>query len=236
MSNAASNAQVPKPSEVPDTGKAQPEQTKKDSSKTAAYFELLENRRTYYALSDKSTLSNEQLTKLVGDAVKFTPTSFNMQQNRAIIVTGEKHRQMWDIIVDAQKANDPSIEDRAKTSFKPGYGTILFFGDKEIVDGWGAQMPHFHDLFKTWIETTSGMLQHVVWTALCAEGMGASLQHYLEFDPNALGKVRELLGFPESWVCPALMPFGVPAGPPGNPAHPKTFDDVEGKRLLTFYD
>jgi hypothetical protein len=25
-------------------------------------------------------------------------------------------------------------------------------------------------------------------------------QHYLEFDPNALGKVRELLDFPETWA------------------------------------
>lgn len=33
-----------------------------------------------------------------------------------------------------------------------------------------------HQAFKTWIETSSGMLQHIVWTALCAEGMGASLQ------------------------------------------------------------
>jgi len=32
------------------------------------------------------------------------------------------------------------------------------------------------------------------------------------------------------------MPFGVPAGPPGNPAHPKTFEQVEGKQLLTFFD
>jgi predicted oxidoreductase (fatty acid repression mutant protein) len=69
---------------------------------------MKQNRRTYYGLTDKSTLSNEQLTALVGRAVKFAPTSFNMQQNRVLIVTGEKHRQVWDRIVEAQKANDPS--------------------------------------------------------------------------------------------------------------------------------
>jgi predicted oxidoreductase (fatty acid repression mutant protein) len=52
-------------------------------------------------------LSNEQLTELVGKAVKFAPTSFNMQQNRVVIVTGDKHRKLWDLIIDAQKANDP---------------------------------------------------------------------------------------------------------------------------------
>lgn len=66
-------------------------------------------------LSDKSTLSNEQLTELVARAVKYAPTSFNMQQNRAIIVTGEKHRQLWDLVVEAQKANDPS---KSSSSFR----------------------------------------------------------------------------------------------------------------------
>jgi hypothetical protein len=119
---SASSAQAPKPEQVPNTG-ADASRTAKDSSKTANYFELIEvsthhylslwvdtdkqNRRTYYALSNKSTLSNEQITELVGKAVKFGPTSFNMQQNRAIIVTGEKHRQIWDIIIESQKGADP---------------------------------------------------------------------------------------------------------------------------------
>jgi hypothetical protein len=119
---SASSAQVPKPNEVPNTG-ADASRAAKDSTKTANYFELIEvshplflliymlikkNRRTYYGISDKSTLSNEQITALVGKAVKYAPTSFNMQQNRVIVVTGEKHRKVWDLIIEAQKANDPS--------------------------------------------------------------------------------------------------------------------------------
>lgn len=45
MSDAASNAQVPKPSEVPASG-AQPEQAAKSSGKTANYFELIEVSQT----------------------------------------------------------------------------------------------------------------------------------------------------------------------------------------------
>jgi predicted oxidoreductase (fatty acid repression mutant protein) len=172
---SASSAQAPQPEQVPNTG-ADASRTAKDSSKTANYFELIEvsthhylsswvdtdkqNRRTYYALSNKSTLSNEQITELVGKAVKFGPTSFNMQQNRAIVVTGEKHRQIWDIIIESQKGADPctsspphyqlnqtdntAVEDKVNGSFKPAYGSILFFGDNAVVDGWGAQMPAYH--------------------------------------------------------------------------------------------
>ena len=90
-------------------------------------------------------------------------------------------------------ADHPAVEDKVNGSFKPAYGSILFFGDNAVVDGWGAQMPAYHGVspslpvhtqlqitnqqaFKTWIETSSGMVQHIVWTALTAEGMGASLQ------------------------------------------------------------
>jgi predicted oxidoreductase (fatty acid repression mutant protein) len=65
-------------------------------------------------------LSNEQLTELVGKAVKFAPTSFNMQQNRVVIVTGDKHRKLWDLIIDAQKANDPSESPCTMVVLVPG--------------------------------------------------------------------------------------------------------------------
>jgi predicted oxidoreductase (fatty acid repression mutant protein) len=41
-------------------------------------------------------------------------------------------------------ANNPAVEDKVNGSFKPAYGSILFFGDNAVVDGWGAQMPAYH--------------------------------------------------------------------------------------------
>jgi len=30
-----------------------------------------------------------------------------MQQNRVVVVTGDKHRKLWDLIIEAQKGSDP---------------------------------------------------------------------------------------------------------------------------------
>lgn len=37
-------------------------------------------------------------------------------------------------------------------------------------------MPAFAQAFPVWSENSAGILQHIVWTALVAEGHGASLQ------------------------------------------------------------
>ena len=58
-----------------------------------------QNRRSYYGLKAESPLSDEQLLALVQRAVKFAPNSFNMQQSRAVLITGKKHTELWDMIL-----------------------------------------------------------------------------------------------------------------------------------------
>ena len=57
-----------------------------------------QNRRTYYSLSDKSTLSDAQLHALLTRAVKHSPNAFNMQQTRVVLVTGTKHKAVWEMV------------------------------------------------------------------------------------------------------------------------------------------
>jgi len=60
-------------------------------------------RRTHYALSAESTLDDDQLLSLVQRAVKHTPTAFNSQSARAVLVLGDKHHQLWDAVFDGYK-------------------------------------------------------------------------------------------------------------------------------------
>lgn len=66
-----------------------------------------------------------------------------------------------------------------------------------------------------------------MWTALEAEGLGATLQHY---NPLISAQVLATWDLPTSWVLVAQLPFGKPTAPAGE----KTFEPVEGKRFLTF--
>jgi len=60
----------------------------------------MQSRRTIYQLTNKSPLSDEQLKTLVEEAVKHAPTSFNMQQSRAVLVTGDMHHKVWDSVIE----------------------------------------------------------------------------------------------------------------------------------------
>jgi len=49
-------------------------------------------------------------------------------------------------------ADETAIEERG-AGFKAGYGSILYFGDNAVVDGWGAQMPAYHGVRPGYIST-----------------------------------------------------------------------------------
>jgi len=53
----------------------------------------------------------------------------------------------------------------------------------------------------------------VMWAALEAEGLGASLQHY---NPLIDDAVKRRWNVPESWQLVAQMPFGKPIAAPGD--------------------
>ena len=56
-------------------------------------------------------MSDEQLEALVKRAVKHSPNSFNMQQSRAVLVTGAAHDKLWDVVTEAW---NKGIEDEGK--------------------------------------------------------------------------------------------------------------------------
>lgn len=89
--------------------------------------------------------------------------------------------------------------------------------------------PAFADYFPIWSANTAGMVQLTVWTALAAEGLGASLQaspqfplycqFYLtlilqHFNPVIDEAVQKEFNLPSTWALTAQMPFGKPSQPP----------------------
>ncbi|KAL7009573.1 putative nitroreductase [Cystobasidiomycetes sp. EMM_F5] len=205
---------------------------------SAAFFKAVEGRRTYYGIKNESPISDEKLRSLVYEAVKHTPSAFNMQTSRAVIFLHDSSIKVWDVVAEEFLKTLGGDEDQIKTNkgkiegYKSGYGTIAFFEDQDVLKGWCSKMPHFSEAFNTWSGNSTGMLQYVVWTALEAEGFGASLQHHFSYSqaiPPAVSKAFS--NIPESWKCTALMPFGLPAGPAGT-GHPKTFDKLDERVLV----
>ena len=70
--------------------------TKGDFTMTT-FTKTLQNRRSIYDLGHNVTLSNEELTALIKEAIKESPTAFNAQSTRAVILFGDAHEKLWEM-------------------------------------------------------------------------------------------------------------------------------------------
>lgn len=193
---------------------------------TKDFYTALKERRSYYGINKEVQVSDERIREIVEFAVKYTPSAFNSQSARLVVLTGEAHDKLWDITTETLRKvvgeRDFGGTQQKMDSFKAGYGTVLFFEDEAVVKSLQEQFPSYADNFPVWSNQASGMHQLVVWSGLEAEGLGASLQHY---NPLIDEEVKNEWGIPGEWKLIAQMPFGNPTAQPGE----KEFKPLEDR-------
>ena len=198
---------------------------------TKDFYTAIEERRSYYGLNKEIHLSDKRIREIIEHAVKHTPSSFNSQSARLVVLIGDAHDKLWEITTQALKQTmgerDFTNTQQKMNSFKSAYGTVLFFEDEAVVKSLQEQFATYEEKFPTWSEQSSGMLQFVIWTALESEGLGASLQHY---NPLIDEEVKREWKVPEEWKLIAQMPFGNPTSQPGD----KEFKPLEDR--VKFYN
>ena len=91
-------------------------------------LDLIKNRRTYYPLSKDLPISKERVSEIVKEAVLHTPSSFNAQSNRVVVLFGADHEKLWDIATEILKAIVPADAFQATADkmnmFKGAAGTV----------------------------------------------------------------------------------------------------------------
>jgi len=196
--------------------------------------EALKHRRSYYALSAQSLISDEEIENIIRFTVENMPSAFNSQSARLVLLLGKEHRQLWKIVKETLKqiVSEPAFEAteaKINKSFDAGYGTVLFFEDQAVIEAMQNAFPLYKDKFPEWSEHSSAIHQFAVWTLLEDAGFGASLQHY---NPLINSAVQAHWHLPPHWRLIAQMPFGVPIQSPG-PKEMKPLEDrvrVFGKK------
>lgn len=188
------------------------------------FMDSIKSRRSIYSIGKNIAVSDDEIIDMIKQALMHAPTPYNSQANRAVLLIGEDHDDLWDIVLESLKKvvsekNFAKTQDKIQ-SFKNGYGTILFFEDEKVTKALMQKFPLYKDYFSVWAMQAAGMFQHIVWTALCDMGLGASLQHYNPLIDDAV-KVRWNL--PIEWKLLAQMPFGEILGAAGE----KEFVPVE---------
>lgn len=192
---------------------------------------LAEKRRSIYALSNQLPVSNDKVVKLVEHAILHTPSSFNSQSTRVVVLFGEEHQKLWNITEETlrkivgDEENFKSTKEKI-AGFKAGAGTVMFFEDQSVVKSMQENAPLYADKFPIWANQTSAMHQYVIWTALASIDVGANLQHY---NPVIDDKIAETWNIDKDWALNAQMVFGAIEQPAGD----KTFKPVE-ERMKVF--
>ncbi len=181
------------------------------------FWEAVKNRHSIYGLSEDVIVPRARIEQIVRDALHYLPSSYNSQSTCILLLFEGHHKALWKLTLEELKKVTPperyaKTERKVNDSFAAGYGTVLFYEDQSVTDGLVASFPLYADKFPVWAQHTNAMHQFAVWTALEAEGLGASLQHY---NPLIDKAVAERWNIPESWKLVAQMPFGKPTAPAG---------------------
>ncbi|KAL8674836.1 MAG: hypothetical protein Q9168_000817 [Polycauliona sp. 1 TL-2023] len=199
---------------------------------TKSFAEATKDRRTYYALSNESTIPDSRIQEIVKDALLHTPSAFNSQTSRAVVVLGEQHVKTWDIIAEVYKQQLPADKfeqaNKRFQGFRAAYGTVLFYEDTDTVREFQEKFKTYEDKFPGWSEQTNGMHQYHVWTALEAEGLGVNLQHY---NPLIDVRLETEYNVKSTWSLKAQMVLGKPTSGPA--MDPKQFNPIE-ERMKVF--
>jgi predicted oxidoreductase (fatty acid repression mutant protein) len=192
------------------------------------FFAAVADRRSYYGISKEAVVSDDRIKEVVEQAVKYTPSAFNSQSTRVIVLLDKQHDRLWDITMESLRKIVPAEQfgdtESKINSFKNGYGTVLFFEDNSIIEGLQQQFALYKDNFPVWAQQSNGMHQYVIWTALELEGFGASLQHYTELID---ADVKKEWNIPSSWKFIAQMPFGKPTFQPDEKQYQPLEDRVK---------
>lgn len=88
-------------------------------------------RRTVYGLKDTSPIPDSRIEEIVQKVLSFSPSSYNTQPGRVTIVLGQKHKDLWQVIIDAAKpvleAAGPGVWDAMGPRLeghKSAYGSV----------------------------------------------------------------------------------------------------------------
>jgi predicted oxidoreductase (fatty acid repression mutant protein) len=94
-----------------------------------AYLAAVKERRSYYELEATSPISDARIQEIVKETLLHTPSTFNSQSTRLVLLLGSEHEKLWgDITKPAVKAVMPAdfwpSTEAKLTGFQKSYGTV----------------------------------------------------------------------------------------------------------------
>ena len=189
----------------------------------ATLQQAFDERRSVYALANELPVEPQAIVNMAERVLLHTPSAFNSQSSRLVVLFGAEHQRLWDIAEEKLRAavgdGDFSGSKQKLDGFRAAAGTVLFYEDKNVTQSLQEQFALYADRFPVWAQQTSAMHQYAMWTELRTLNVGANLQHY---NPLVDEDAAKAFSIPDSWELVAQMPFGNIVEPAGE----KTYQPV----------
>ncbi|HCI76230.1 MULTISPECIES: nitroreductase family protein [unclassified Psychrobacter] len=189
----------------------------------ATLQQAFDERRSIYALGNELPVEPQAIVNMAERVLLHTPSAFNSQSSRLVVLFGAEHQKLWDIAEEKLRAavgdGDFSGTKQKLDGFRAAAGTVLFYEDKNVTQSLQEQFALYADRFPVWAQQTSAMHQYAMWTELRTLNVGANLQHY---NPLVDEDAAKAYAIPDSWELVAQMPFGNIVEPAGE----KTYQPV----------
>lgn len=185
-------------------------------SNSANLQQAFTKRRSIYALGGNLPVKSQAIIDIAERTILNTPSAFNSQTTRLVVLFGKQHKQLWDItethLRKAVGSNDFSGSKQKMDGFRAAVGTVMFYEDKEVIQSLQDKFELYADRFPIWAQQTSAMHQYAMWLELSALNIGANLQHY---NPLINNDIASAFSIPKQWELVAQMPFGNIVEPAG---------------------
>ncbi|SCV02978.1 LANO_0G01398g1_1 [Lachancea nothofagi CBS 11611] len=191
------------------------------TSKVAPFLDTIASRRTIYALKPQlpENIELKDVQDVVQAIIKHTPTAFNSQINRAMILTGESHKRLWNHVYETIPIEN--FKKRPLSARDEAFGTVVFMVNDAKTKEMQQQFPAWAETIPELAAHASGSAQISTWAAFKQLGIGAHLQHFNQLVADALPEGSIM----EDWEVQGQLVFGLPAGSPNE----KTFIENEVK-------
>ena len=96
---------------------------------TTSFLAATQARRSMYALSKESPISNDRIIEIVNHALKYAPSPFNVRSARCILLFGQEHNKLWEHAYKITEETTPQaigvLGPKIK-GFEGAYGTVSY--------------------------------------------------------------------------------------------------------------
>jgi len=96
---------------------------------TTSFLSAIADRKSIYALSNSSPISDARIIEVVTHCLKHYPSPFNVQSARLIVLLGPEHEKLWDLAAEVYQAamgpeKFPFFKQKID-EYRAAYGSVL---------------------------------------------------------------------------------------------------------------